>query len=396
MTAFIPLIDPDDDVEITDMHEDADELDEEAPEEGTRRCRLFGASGHDPLACPDCLEARDAAREEVKARRVAASGLPTAAQLMLPGGSLILDQPDLPVPIWGEGERVLMAEGESLVLLGGAGLGKTTLAQQWTFGRCGVPGFEELLGLPVAPGERRVLYLAMDRPRQALRSMRRMVGPEWRELLDERLVVWTGPPPVNLVQNTDALAQMCADAGADTCVVDSLKDAGSVIDDEGGTGWNTARQKALVAGIALLELHHPRKLPAGTLPTLDDAYGSTWITAGAGSVLGIGGAAGDSIVELRHLKQPAEDLGTFKVLHDHARGRSTVWDAADLVALATRPEMVTVVEAARAMFETDKPSANEKAKARRKLDAMVKAGQLVKVDEGDRATNRPARWGVPK
>ncbi|WOP17406.1 AAA family ATPase [Raineyella sp. LH-20] len=378
-----------------------DAYDDGFPEDALReppKCPRAGAFGHDGRQCVACTTraewVRDDVRKQMKARQLAASGLPTAAELMLPGGSLILDQPESPVPIWGTGDRVLMAEGESLVLLGAAGLGKTTLAQQWAFGRCGVPGFARLLDLPVTPGHRRVLYLAMDRPRQALRSMRRMIGPDVRDLLDERLVVWMGPPPVNLVQNPDALARLCAEAGADSVVVDSLKDAGSVIDDEGGTGWNTARQTALVAGIAILELHHPRKLPAGTIPGLDDAYGSTWITAGAGSVLGIGGAAGDSIVDLRHLKQPAEDLGTFKVLHDHAHGRSTIWDTADLVALAARPEGVTAVEAARAMFDQDKPDANQKAKARRKLEALVKAGDLALSEPGDRAANRPARWGV--
>ncbi|MBA2639501.1 MAG: AAA family ATPase, partial [Nocardioidaceae bacterium] len=192
-----------------------------------------------------------------------------------------------------------------LMLLGRAGSGKTTLAQQWAMGRCGLPGFSTLLGLPVPPGERRTLYLAMDRPRQAVRSIRRMVTSEMREGANERLTFWPGPPPVDLTRNPDALGEMCATADADSVVVDSLKDAGSVVDDEGGTGWNAARQRALVAGIAVLELHHPRKSDGDT-PTLETAYGSTWLTAGAGSVLAITGKPGDALVRVDHLEQPAE------------------------------------------------------------------------------------------
>ena len=72
-------------------------------------------------------------------------------------------------------------------------------------------------------------------------------------------------------------------------------------------------------------MHHGRKANADNKKpnTLDDVYGSAWLTAGMGSVICLWGKPGDSLVELTHLKQPAEAVGPMMVLHDHATGRST-------------------------------------------------------------------------
>jgi len=121
--------------------------------------------------------------------------------------------------------------------------------------------------------------------------------------------------------------RMCEQAGADTVVVDSLKDAAiGLSDDEVGAGWNRARQFALREGVQVLELHHTVKRGAnGAEPnTLADIYGSTWITSGAGSVISLWGEAGDPIVSLRHLKQPFAEVGPFRLLHDHTTGITTV------------------------------------------------------------------------
>lgn len=357
-------------------------------------CKLYGVIGHDPLACPDCLAARERAREIYRDRRAVASGLPGVDTLMMPGGAAILDAPACPVPVWGRGSRVLWAEGESLILLGAAGLGKTTLAQQLALGRCGAPGFADLLGLPVAPDGRRVLYLAMDRPRQAQRSMARMVGEDLRGLLDSRLRIWAGPPPVTLTDHPERLAEMCEQAGAGTVVVDSLKDTGSVVDDEGGTGWNRARQLALAAGVEVLELQHPRKLPEGqTMPRLEDSYGSTWITAGAGSVLALGGRAGDRVVKLEHLKQPAEAWGPAEMAHDHVGGRSHVVERVDLVAHAAASGPVTVAVAAQLLTGTTEPARRDKEAARRKLNELTDRGLMVQLSTAQ-GRKSPATWGA--
>lgn len=313
------------------------------------------------------------------------------------GGAFILDTAPEPEPVWGTAGDVLMAEGEALIVAGGQGLGKTTLAQQLALGRAGLPEYAELLGFPVKAGAERVLYLAMDRPLQAARSFRRMVGEAMRDELDARLVVWPGPPPRDLAKHPALLLTMCQDAGADTAVVDSLKDAAvGLSDDEVGAGYNRARQTAVAAGVQLIELHHNRKAPSGARaerPGIDDLYGSTWLPSGAGSVLLLSGSPGDPIVGMHHVKQPSAEVGPFKVIHDHLTGRSRVWHAADLVLLARRPGGMSAIEAAGALFDTDKPTPSDKEKARRRLESLTSAGHLVVVEDGDKTTNRPRRWG---
>lgn len=314
------------------------------------------------------------------------------------GGSFILDTPPNPTPLWGSGDDVLLADGEALVIAGGQGAGKTTLAQQLALGRCGFDEFATLLGYPVQPGKR-VLYLAMDRPRQAARSFRRMVGDAWRDELNARLVVWQGPPPGDLARHPSVLVTMCRKAAADTVIVDSLKDAAvGLSDDEVGAGWNRARQMAITAGVQVVELHHNRKAISGAKAeraTIDDLYGSTWITSGAGSVVLLAGAPGDPIVRLQHVKQPASEVGPLQIVHDHTIGRSTVWHAADLLTVvAATPGGLTAVDAARALFESEKPTPSEREKARRKLDRLVAEGSLAVLDEGNKAAGQPTRWGI--
>lgn len=119
-----------------------------------------------------------------------------AGYLFRPGGSFILDASPDPEPLWGARDEVLLADGEALIIAAAQGLGKTTLAQQLALGRCGFAECDNLLGYPIKPGDKRVLYLAMDRPKQAARSFRRMVGEAWRAELDASLSVWQGPPPL--------------------------------------------------------------------------------------------------------------------------------------------------------------------------------------------------------
>lgn len=312
-------------------------------------------------------------------------------------GSVILDEAGRPPAWWGYGDDILGACGESLIIAGPMGLGKSTIGQQLTLGRCGFAEYSELFGLPITPGRGRVLYLAMDRPRQIARSMRRMVGEAWRAELDDRLAVWTGPPPYDMAKFPGILKRLAQDAGADTVILDSLKDAAvGLTDDETGAGYNRARQTALEAGIELVELHHVRKLGGGLTrdkPTVDDIYGSTWITAGAGSVLLLHGNPGDALVKLFHVKQPLAEVGPLTILHDHDSGRSTIAEQVDLAAIAKARGTLSALDAAGAMFDTEKPTPAQRQKARRKLDTLTNKGLLTVVDEGDRATARPTLWG---
>lgn len=327
----------------------------------------------------------------------AAETEPAPRFVLKAGGAFILDTDPDPVPVWGQASDVLAAQGEALMIAGPQGVGKTTLAQQYALGRCGFSEYADLLGFPIRPGKRRTLYLAMDRPRQAARSFRRMVGAAWRAELDDRLVVWQGPPPYDMATYPGLLRDMCEQADADTVIVDSLKDAFlGLLDDEKAAGWNRARQTAIVAGVEVLELHHQRKTQNGAQrakdPCIDDIYGSTWLTSGCGSVLVLGGVPGDPIVTLHHVKQPADQVGPLKVIHDADEGRSSIWHSADLLAaVLASPGGMTALDAARVLFDTDKPTPAEKEKARRRL---YKLPGIAVVDEGDQATNRPRRWGV--
>lgn len=294
------------------------------------------------------------------------------------GATFALDVPKDVPPVWGSGTKVMWAVGEALMVCGPSGVGKTTIAGQLAAARLGLAN--EVLGMPVVAGKKNSLYLACDRPYQARRSMNRLMQPEWRDVLAERLVVWEGPPPEDFAKNTDLLTQMCEAADADTVFVDSLKDVViGIKEDEPGAAYNRARQTALRAGIQVIELHHQVKRGAnGNEPsTISDVYGSVWITAGAGSVMLLWGDPGDPIVKMKHLKQPAEEIGPFDIVHDHYAGNSTVSGEISLAVLAKQRDGLTAKEAAQAMFDTTKPTTAEVEKARRRLEKLVREGVLV-------------------
>lgn len=312
---------------------------------------------------------------------------------MIDGGAFILDAPTETPSLWGAGEQVVWARGEALMIGGPAGVGKTTLEGQLIEGS--LTG-AEVLGMPVVPTHERVLMLAMDRPMQARRALRRTLAHLGRDLLAERLVFWQGPPPADVAKHPEVLLELAEKAGADRLFVDSLKDAAiGLSDDEVGAGYNRARQLCLANGVEVVELHHLVKRGSnGAKPnTLADVYGSTWLTAGAGSVVLLWGAAGDPIVELHHLKQPAEEFGPCRIIHDHERGRSEVWHATDLVTLARAAGTagITAKAAAAAVNDSEKLTPAQIEKARRKLNGLVKKGLLYRID-GDDAAQRPTVW----
>lgn len=307
------------------------------------------------------------------------------ADRLTPGGSFILDRPDTVPALWGHGDNVIWAEGEALLIAGPSGVGKTTVAQQVILNAVDVLQ-GGVFGLPVRRFKR-FLYLASDRPQQAARSMARMVTAEHRELLDERLVFWPGPPPSDFIKDPGILLRLCQAAGADGVCLDSLKDmAGELASEEGGQAINSAIQRALVEGIEVVGLHHHRKQgggkESGKEPTsLDELYGSTWITAGAGSVISLWGAAGEPIVSMRHLKQPAGECGPWKLKHDHPRGRTEVWHQVDILALLKAAGGAGLTPAALAVNlypnPKSKPTTSEIEKARRRLDQYVEQGLAV-------------------
>jgi nucleoside-triphosphatase THEP1 len=310
---------------------------------------------------------------------------------MRAGGSFILDIPDDAESLWGNGDRVIWASGEGLMITGTQGVGKTTLAQQLVLAMLGVL-HGSVLGQPLRTKRRRVLYLAMDRPNQISRAFRRQCRDEHRQVLDENLVVWQGPPPADLAKHTELLTSLAERAKADVVVVDSLKDAAvGLSEDEVGAGWNRAAQGLLATGRNLLVLHHRKKQGKNAKTGLDDVYGSTWLTSGMGSVILLDGNPGDPLVQFRHLKSPVSQVGPMKVRHDQATGLMTLAER-DLLAEVQVEGLITVKQAANLLFGST--SRGDVEKARRELEKYSTAGKLVKKAEG-RTTAYYSPFGAP-
>ena len=306
------------------------------------------------------------------------------------GGDALAHYGDAPSARWGKGDRLLWARGESLIIAGRTGVGKTTLTLSVLAGLVGIES--SCLGLPIEPAER-VLYLAMDRPRQIIRAMTRRFGADCHAVLNERLVVRRGPLPSDVSKVPDIFLIMARRYGCDVVIVDSLKDAAvKLTDDEVGGQINRAVQYLNQHEIDALVLHHNRKGDVTQRqgddyePTVEDVYGSNWITSGAGSVIILHGQPGAELVKMHHVKQPSEPLGPWQLEHDHVTGRTTVVQSFDMLAwLRSRGEEGgTALEAARAEHkdtphEKIKSSGKEAARARRRLDGMVKDGLAERV-----------------
>lgn len=293
-------------------------------------------------------------------------------------------------PVWGWHGQVAWAAGESVMVGGPIGTGKTTVGGQLTFGRLGL--IDSVLGMPVVPGRGKVLYLALDRPRQIARAHSRPVRPEWEKVLRERLVFWSGPLENLLDKDTELLLRLAQQHGADTVVIDSLKDAVSTLTkDEVALAYNSARQRLIGEGVELLELHHEKKLQAGAVkdqrPTLDQMYGQQWFAAGAGTVLYLAGHAGDPIVKLWHLKTSQGEIGPFEIVHDHDTGLSRVVEGQDPLSLLRVAENgLNALCMARLLYDTEKPTNAQREKARRVLEKLVDQGEAKVITQGAKKT----------
>lgn len=316
------------------------------------------------------------------ARILAAERAHTAPRVeVVNGATFILDRPPTAAALWGSGSDILWADGEGVMIAGGMGLGKTTLAILLVRAQLGL--IDQVLGLPVTDSGGKILYLAMDRPHQIARAAARQFTEADRDILTDRLIMRPGPPPVDLATDTDALAKLADEHDAEIVYVDSLKDAAvGLSEDAVGAGYNRARQKLLAEGRQICDLHHNVKRgPNGQAPSgVADVFGSTWLTSGAGSVIMLTGEPGDPLVQFRHVKQPANEVGPWTLQIDHDGGNVTVDPAVDLVALATAggAEGVTAKVVATVLVDTGKPpTRSEVEKARRKLDRLVDIGRLV-------------------
>lgn len=306
------------------------------------------------------------------------------------GGDWLADVPaDIPT-VWGTSDECLWSEGEPLWICGPPGVGKTTIVGQLVFGRTGL--LPTVLGFPVTPDERPVLYLAMDRPKQIRRALGRLYRPEHRGVLNDRLIIREGPLAADVAVRPELLVELADKHGAGTLIVDSVKDAAlGLTKDEVGANYNRAQQMVVAAGVEAVNLHHQRKSQNGSKPkALDDVYGSRWLTAGAGSVLMLWGNAGDGIVEMIHLKQPAVAVGPLWVHHDHEAGLSQLEVRFDLLTfLRSLPGSATTAEIAAAKFGRA-PSKNEQDSVGRQLRRLASTGSVAQV--GERVPTQGQSW----
>ncbi len=316
-----------------------------------------------------------------------------------PAGNYILDAPTETPSLWGSPAtgRVLWAQGEPLFIVAPSGVGKTTVTNQLVLKLIGL-GAPEFLGLQVAPIGGKVLYLAADRPRQIVRSFRRMVTEADRDTLNAKLVIRGGPPPRDLAAHPETLLTMCQEAEADVVVIDSLKDvAVGLTDDKVGAGLNLAIQTVISEDIDVLALHHQRKGQNGERPKkLEDVYGSVWLVAGAGSVVLLWGQAGDPLVDLIHLKQPADVVGPLKLFHDHDRGVTTLErsEVDPLKVLNARSNGLTAADLASLVADGRAPSDSDRKRAKRQLDRLVTSGlaRCVSGSKGGDGGTQPDRY----
>jgi hypothetical protein len=137
-----------------------------------------------------------------------------------------------------------------------------------------------------------------------------MATEEERAILDERLVVWKGPLEFDIGVSPERLASFLKNMGAGTVLVDSLKRCAlDLVKDEVGSRVNAAYPRVLVEDIEVAVNHHQRKGQGERKPkSLDDVYGSGWLSAGTGSVCLLRAQAGGPVVEFKHLKQPASPI----------------------------------------------------------------------------------------
>ncbi|ASZ74216.1 DNA primase/helicase [Mycobacterium phage Squint] len=296
------------------------------------------------------------------------------------GADWMFDADDTPIQLWGEGDQILWAEGEALMIAGGMGLGKSTLAGQLLRAQLGLR--DKVLDLPVVPVDRPILYLAMDRPRQLRRALKRQFSEEEREQISGRLLVRPGPPIMDMAVDPSLLARMAEAAGAGVVYVDSLKDAVvGLSTDEIAANYNRARQKLLASGVEVCELHHTRKPSQEAAGGISSVYGSTWLASGAGSVILLTGEPGDLVVRFRHVKTPANEVGPWHLHLDPEAGEFTV-QSCDLLVSAKNAgfEGLSAEDAAKDLYDTRRPTASEKKKAERQLGSLEAKGLLRRVE----------------
>jgi hypothetical protein len=206
------------------------------------------------------------------------------------------------------------------------------------------------------------------------------------------------------------LVALCEEAGlepGDRVFLDSAKDyALDLSDNAVGAAWNQAVQRVIAEGVDIAANHHLRKdgnggKGSGKPRTLAEMYGSTWIGAGAGTVVLLWPEEpGSPVVELSTLKSAAEDVGPLNLMHDIDAGTFTVIDRVDVshVLYARRHTTASLRDLALATGGKDDRAGLEK--VRRRVKRLVAAGHVTEHLHPTTAGGTPAtfyQWtgGIP-
>jgi hypothetical protein len=129
--------------------------------------------------------------------------------------------------------------------------------------------------------------------------------------------------------------------------------------------------------------------------TLDDVYGSTWLTSGLGSVLALAGNPGDTRVTMLHLKQPAECLEAMTLEHDHATGLTRLLKAQGTVldVLGGSGADMTAREIAMELFPTVDDTIMQRVRRElRKLTGLELVTRVPATSSKRGAAGEPERW----
>lgn len=320
------------------------------------------------------------------------------------------------IPIWGDGDNLLWTEGGGLMIPSDQGLGKSFTAQQVVLGRLGLgPGHLLDLTIHRLAAEKSIVYLALDRPRQIARSMARLFNTDSeREVAQRRLKIWTKPVPIDILGDPHAFADWVQDTfGTDVgdVIVDSIKDLTPADLSKGDVGQSLdmAWKECRARGMSTLLLHHERKTGGDTSranrqPSLDNIYGSVWLTSGMDSVLHIQGKQGANIVTYTHLKPIIELLDPIDAMHDQDRGRTEV------IALTKKPGDPSADKVAQTLAVVTRGSVGgavvtaadivsvtgfSPASANRYVRTLLASGQIEEASPYVKATATPATYRAP-
>jgi replicative DNA helicase len=286
---------------------------------------------------------------ELTGQAIEASNGSGPARGALPGGQWLHAPETVADIVWGEGSEVLWSSGEPLLLGSYTGVGKTTLTGAILAAATGIAP-PSLLGFPFQRTFRRVLYLALDRPQQIKRALRRQLRDIDIDTLDDVLRVETFWPE-RVSERPGALVEAAIGNGADAVIVDAAKDFIDEIDKPGGAeAWQRAVAPLMRSGVELLGLVNVRKPTSGWPKlTLHDIYGGAGFTWGAGSVLLLQGPPGGPTPTVEQAKAPAEMVSPIPLLLDQTKGilaRSDV-DPRDVTSvLGVYPDGITAAELA--------------------------------------------------